>query len=84
MPASLSIRMVSVPFRRQEAIDRLMVGRTVLVIAHRLSTVKNADAIHVVKAGRVAESGTHQEARRTVVEWAYAWFPCVPLSRHST
>jgi ATP-binding cassette subfamily B protein len=45
----------------QEALERLMVGRTVLVIAHRLSTVKDADTVVVLEAGRIAESGTHAE-----------------------
>jgi ATP-binding cassette subfamily B protein len=45
----------------QEALERLMKGRTVLVIAHRLSTVKNADRVVVVEGGKVAESGTHDE-----------------------
>ena len=45
----------------QQALDRLMEGRTVLVIAHRLSTVKNADNVIVVEKGRVSESGTHAE-----------------------
>ena len=45
----------------QEAIDRLMKGRTALVIAHRLSTVRNADRIVVMEAGRVVESGGHEE-----------------------
>ena len=44
----------------QEAIDRLMHGRTVLVIAHRLSTVTNADRILVVNKGDIAESGNHE------------------------
>ncbi|MBM5792678.1 MAG: ATP-binding cassette domain-containing protein [Cyanobacteria bacterium K_DeepCast_0m_m1_088] len=45
----------------QEALDRLMANRTTLVVAHRLSTVVNADRICVIDAGRVVESGTHAE-----------------------
>ena len=45
----------------QEAIDNLMKDRTVLVIAHRLSTVKNADKIFVINEGRIVESGSHEE-----------------------
>ena len=44
----------------QEALRSLMQGRTTLVIAHRLSTVMDADQIHVLDGGRVAESGTHR------------------------
>ena len=43
----------------QEALDRLMKGRTTLVIAHRLSTVKDADRVVVLDQGRVAQEGTH-------------------------
>jgi subfamily B ATP-binding cassette protein MsbA len=43
----------------QEALSRLMKGRTTLVIAHRLSTVRDADTIHVFSRGRVVESGDH-------------------------
>lgn len=43
----------------QEALKRLMSGRTTLVIAHRLSTVKSADRIVVVEAGRVVQQGSH-------------------------
>lgn len=45
----------------QEAMDRLMAGRTSFVVAHRLSTIRNADVILVMEQGDVAESGTHEE-----------------------
>ncbi|WP_310965023.1 ABC transporter ATP-binding protein [Nocardioides terrisoli] len=45
----------------QEALDRALEGRTSLVIAHRLSTVRNADLILVVEGGRVVQRGTHAE-----------------------
>jgi ATP-binding cassette subfamily B protein len=44
-----------------EALDRLMQGRTALIIAHRLSTVRDADRIFVLQDGRVVESGSHAE-----------------------
>lgn len=43
----------------QQALSELMRGRTTLVIAHRLSTVQNADTIHFIEGGRVIESGSH-------------------------
>jgi len=45
----------------QDALDGLLKGRTVVMIAHRLSTVKKADVIHVMERGRIVESGTHAE-----------------------
>ncbi len=45
----------------QEALERIMEGRTSIVNAHRLSTVVNADKILVVDGGRIVESGTHEE-----------------------
>ena len=49
----------------QEALDKLMIGRTSFVIAHRLSTIINADKIIVLDNGKVTESGTHKELMQT-------------------
>jgi len=49
----------------QEALERFMRGRTVLVVAHRLSTIKNVDEIVVLDGGRLHERGTHQELMRS-------------------
>ena len=54
----------------QQAIDNLMKDRTVLVIAHRLSTVRNADCIIVINNGEIAEKGSHEELLQN--EGAYA------------
>ena len=45
----------------QDALDRVHAGRTTIVVAHRLTTVRNADLIVALKEGRVAEKGTHEE-----------------------
>ena len=45
----------------QQSLDELCKGRTTLVVAHRLSTIRNADEIAVVLGGRITERGTHEE-----------------------
>ncbi|WCJ27336.1 ABC transporter B family member 9 [Euphorbia peplus] len=55
----------------QDALDRVMVNRTTVVVAHRLSTIKNADMIAVVKNGVIAEKGRHDELMNKV-DGAYA------------
>ena len=45
----------------QDAFEELMKGRTSFIVAHRLSTIKNADQILVMKAGSIIERGTHEE-----------------------
>ena len=66
----------------QEALKRLMAGRTTLVIAHRLSTVIDADRIYVLEAGQVVEQGTHVEllARNGL----YAELSRMQLTTHDT
>ena len=45
----------------EQALERLMAGRTVIVVAHRFSTVQRADNIAVIAAAKIAEYGTHAE-----------------------
>ncbi|KAE8657242.1 ABC transporter B family member 19 [Hibiscus syriacus] len=45
----------------QEALDHVMLGRTTVVVAHRLSTIRNADVIAVVQSGKIVETGSHDE-----------------------
>jgi ABC-type transport system involved in Fe-S cluster assembly fused permease/ATPase subunit len=57
----------------QAELDRIQVGRTTLVIAHRLSTVMNADQILVLDAGRIVERGTHHELLDAAGHYAHMW-----------
>lgn len=56
----------------QEALDRVMVGRTTVIVAHRLSTITGADKIAVIKDGVVAEEGTHKQLLRDCPGGVYA------------
>ena len=55
-----------------KALDALMVGRTTVMIAHRLSTVRNADTIAVMQHGQIVESGTHEVLMAKEEPGAYA------------
>ena len=57
----------------QKAFEQLTEGKTVLMIAHRLTTVVNADRIYVLQGGRVAESGTHAELLGNKGVYASMW-----------
>ena len=57
----------------QRSLDRISADRTTLVIAHRLSTVRHADVIHVLDRGRVVESGTHDELVSREGPYAALW-----------
>jgi len=59
----------------QEALDRLMKNRTTLIVAHRLSTIRNADTIMVLSKGSVIEKGTHDELFE--LKGAYFNFCCL-------
>jgi ABC-type transport system involved in Fe-S cluster assembly fused permease/ATPase subunit len=57
----------------QAELDRIAIGRTTLVIAHRLSTVMNADEILVMDAGRIVERGSHVQLLMLDGHYAQMW-----------
>jgi ATP-binding cassette, subfamily B, bacterial len=57
----------------QRSLEKLVVGRTSLIIAHRLSTVRHADVIYVIEAGRIAEAGTHDQLLAKGGQYAALW-----------
>ena len=57
----------------QDALHKLMAGRTTIVVAHRLSTVASLDRIVVLRDGTVAEDGTHEELLMQEGEYASLW-----------
>ena len=60
-------------YRMQQALAKLMKGKTVIVIAHRLSSIVSADNIVVLKEGRVAQQGRHTELSRTPGVYKNMW-----------
>ena len=65
----------------QMALERLMAGRTVLIIAHRLATVRHADRIAVMERGRIIATGTHEELARS--NPLYARLAALQFGAHS-
>ncbi|MCR4794326.1 MAG: ABC transporter ATP-binding protein/permease [Ruminococcus sp.] len=57
----------------QRSVAKLVQGKTLIVIAHRLSTVKNADCIYVINNGEIAESGTHDELLKNGALYSAMW-----------
>jgi len=57
----------------QRSLEKIVVGRTTIMIAHRLSTVRNADMIYVLEQGRLRENGTHEDLLRVNGLYAALW-----------
>ena len=54
----------------QDALDKIIVGRTCIIVAHRLSTVRNADIIAVVANGKIIERGAHENLMKSAGSYA--------------
>ncbi|KAJ0974223.1 hypothetical protein J5N97_016188 [Dioscorea zingiberensis] len=67
----------------QQALERVMVNRTTVVVAHRLSTISNVDVIAVIKDGKIIESGTHVELMSKGEKGEYAMLVSLQLSSSS-
>ena len=57
----------------QAALDRILQGKTSFIVAHRLSTIQNADVILVMNAGRIVEQGTHEQLITLGGDYARLW-----------
>lgn len=57
----------------QRSLNKIVVGRTTIIIAHRLSTVRHADMIYVLEHGKIIESGTHDQLTAATGEYADLW-----------
>jgi ATP-binding cassette subfamily B protein len=57
----------------QESLQTLLAGKTVVLVAHRLSTIKNADRIYVLRHGRIVEQGTHTQLLTQCGDYAALW-----------
>lgn len=66
----------------QDALEKTMVGRTCLVVAHRLSTIQKSDKISVIDDGKIVEEGSHGELLAKGEKGAY--FSLVKLQQHAT
>lgn len=66
----------------QEAIEKMMVGRTCIVVAHRLSTIQKSNSIAVIENGRIVEEGSHDELLAKGENGAY--YSLVRLQQNGT